>query len=150
MHRWSPDTRVLIRMIFADLRHWCILPFTGGTSFMITLGLDPHPGSHTVVALDSNGRLLANLTVPNTGAGLGQLHLFAKQFGARRWAIEGAGNHFIARFVAELLAQEETGYSIAPSLTSQYRSRRGRKKNDIVDATNVARALLANPQLPAL
>jgi hypothetical protein len=24
---------------------------------MITLGLDPHPGSHTVVALDPNGAL---------------------------------------------------------------------------------------------
>jgi transposase len=117
---------------------------------MITLGLDPHPGSHTVVALDGNGRLLANLTVPNTEAGLEQLHLFAKQFGARRWAIEGAGNHFIATFVTELLAHEETVYSISPSLTSQYRSRRGRKKNDVVDAANVARALLANPQLPAL
>src|SRR3954453_7838020 len=117
---------------------------------MIILGLDPHPGSHTVVALDSNGRLLANLTVPNTEAGLEQRHLFAKQFGARRWAIEGAGNHFIATFVTELLAQEETVYSLSPSLTSQYRSRRGRKKNDVVDAANVARALLANPQLPAL
>jgi transposase len=117
---------------------------------MIILGLDPHPGSHTVVALDSNGCLLANLTVPNTEAGLEQLHLFAKQFGARRWAIEGAGNHFIAAFVTELLAQEETVYSISPSLTSQYRSRRGRKKNDVVDAANVARALLANPPLPAL
>ena len=51
---------------------------------MITLGLDLHPGSHTVVALDSNGRLLANLTVPNTGAGREQGHLFAKPFGARR------------------------------------------------------------------
>jgi transposase len=136
-------------MIFADLRHGCILP-SQEEHFMIILGLDPHPGSHTVVALDSNGRLLANLTVPNTEAGLEQLHLFAKQFGARRWAIEGAGNHFIAKFVTELLAQEETVYSIAPSLTSQYRSRRGRKKNDVVDAANVARALLANPQFPAL
>jgi transposase len=117
---------------------------------MITLGLDPHPGSHTVVALDYNGCLLANITVPNTVAGLGQLHLFAGQFDSRRWAIEGAGNHFVATFVTALLAQEEAVYSIAPSLTSQYRSRRGRKKNDVVDAANVARALLANPQLPAL
>ena len=95
---------------------------------MITLGLDPHPGSHTVVALDSNGCLLAHLTVSNTGEGLNQLGLFAKKFVVRRWAIEGAGNHFIATFVTELLAQEETVYSISPSLTSQYRSRRGRKK----------------------
>ena len=44
---------------------------------MITLGPDPHPGSHTVVALDCNGCLLANITVPNTAEGLAQLHLFA-------------------------------------------------------------------------
>lgn len=50
----------------------------------------------------------------------------------------------------ELLARGEAVYSICPNLTSQYRSRRGRKKNDVVDASNVARALLANPQLPVL
>jgi transposase len=117
---------------------------------MITLGLDPHPGSHTVAALDANGSSLANLTVPNTSAGLAQLHQFAAQFPSRRWAIEGAGNHFIASFVSQLLEQKETVYSIPPSLTSQYRARRGRKKNDVIDAENVARALLANPQWPAL
>jgi transposase len=78
------------------------------------------------------------------------LHQFASQFASRRWAIEGAGNRFVAQFVKELLAKEETIYPIPPSLTSQYRSRRGAKKNDQVDAANVARALLANPQLPRL
>ena len=39
---------------------------------MITLSLDPHPGSHTVVALDFNGASLANITVPNTPEGLSQ------------------------------------------------------------------------------
>jgi len=52
-------------------------------------------------------------------------------------------------FVTELLARGEAVYSIAPSLTSRYRSRRGRKKNDVIDAANVAPALLANPKLPA-
>ena len=37
-----------------------------------------------------------------------------------------------------------------PSLTSQYRAHRGRKKNDFIDAENVGRALLANPQLTPL
>ena len=41
-------------------------------------------------------------------------------------------------------------YSMPPSLTSQYRARRSRKKNDLVDAENVGRALLANPQLTPL
>ena len=36
---------------------------------MITLGLDPHPGSHTVAALDKNGASLAHLAVPNTPDG---------------------------------------------------------------------------------
>ena len=86
---------------------------------MITLGLDPHPGSHTVVALDRNGSLLGDVTVPNTAIGLCELHRFAAQFTSRRWAIEGAGNRFIASFVADLLVQGEAVYSIAPSLTSR-------------------------------
>jgi transposase len=117
---------------------------------MITLGLDPHPASHTAVALDHNGSSLGSITVPNTEAGLEELHRFALQYPVRRWAIEGAGNHFIERFVTQLLANGEVVYPIAPSLTSQYRSRRGKKKNDHVDAANVARALLANPHLPTL
>ena len=71
---------------------------------MITLGLDPHPGTHTVVALDENGASLGHLAVPNTPEGLTQLREFGARFSLRRWAVEGAGNHFIAAFVAELLA----------------------------------------------
>ena len=67
---------------------------------MITLGLDPHPGSHTVVALDSNGACLGHLKVLNNAAGLGQLHEFAATFSPRQWAVEGAGNRFIATFIA--------------------------------------------------
>ncbi len=63
---------------------------------MITLGLDPHPGSHTVVALDNNGAALGHVAVPNTPEGLKQLHEFGSRFSPRRWAVEGAGNHFIA------------------------------------------------------
>jgi hypothetical protein len=62
---------------------------------MITLGLDPHPASHTVVALDESGVSLGHLTVPNTAEGLTRLCEFSAQFPPRRWAVEGAGNHFI-------------------------------------------------------
>ena len=105
---------------------------------MITLSIDPHPGSHTVAALDRNGATLANITVSNTAEGLSQLHRFAVPFAHRRWAIEGAGNHFIAVFVGQLLERSEIVYSISPSLTSQYRARRGRKKNDFIDAKTLA------------
>jgi hypothetical protein len=63
---------------------------------MITLGLDPHPGSHTVVALNDNDVSMGHLTVPNTEEGLVRLHEFSGEFAFRRWAIEGAGNHFIS------------------------------------------------------
>jgi transposase len=100
--------------------------------------------------MDLNGPLLESLTVVNTTAGLAQLQLFGSQFSLRRWAIEGAGNHFIAEFAKELLACREAVFPKCPNLTSQYRWRSGRKKNDVVDATNVARTLLANPWLPLL
>jgi len=83
---------------------------------MITLSVDPHPGSHTVAALDRNGATLANITVSNTAEGLSQLHQFAVPFARRRWAIEGAGNHFIAVFVGQLLERSEIVYSIPRAL----------------------------------
>ncbi|MDQ2841478.1 MAG: IS110 family transposase [Acidobacteriota bacterium] len=83
---------------------------------MITLSVDPHPGSHTVVALDPNGTTLAGITVSNTAEGLSRVHQFAVPFARHRWAIEGAGNHFIAVFVNLLLERNEIVYSIPPSL----------------------------------
>jgi hypothetical protein len=47
---------------------------------MITLGLDPHPSTHTVVALDENGASLGHLAVPNTPEGLIRLHEFGARF----------------------------------------------------------------------
>src|SRR5262249_21984812 len=76
-----------------------------GDALMITLSVDPHPSSHTVAALDPNGATLASITVSNTAEGLSQLHQFAVPFARRRWAIEGAGNHFIAVFVSQLLSE---------------------------------------------
>src|SRR4029450_928658 len=115
---------------------------------MITLGLDPHPRSHTVVALDANGVSIRHLTVPNTEEGLVQLHEFSAHFSPRRWATEGAPHTFFPISVGQFLPPGESVFSISPALTSQYRARRGRKKNDIIDAGNVARALVANPQKP--
>ncbi len=52
MLRCSLDTRVLIGMIFTDLRHLCIL-LSKGRRTMITLGMDPHPGSHSAESYES-------------------------------------------------------------------------------------------------
>jgi len=94
------------------------------------------------VALDESG-VSQGQTVPNTEEGLMRLHEFSARLEPRRWAVEGAGNHFISMFVGQLLSRGDRVFSISPSLSSQYRARRGRKKNDIIDAGNVARALLA-------
>ena len=40
---------------------------------MITIGLDTHPGSHTVAALDAQGATLATLTVKNLPEGFADL-----------------------------------------------------------------------------
>jgi transposase len=115
---------------------------------MIILGLDPHPTTHTAVALDSRGVVLDSLSVKNDADGLNQLWAWATRFKGHCWAIEGAGNRYVAPLLASLFARNASVYYIHPSLTSQYRARRGKKKNDLVDAENVARVLLANPQLP--
>ena len=72
---------------------------------MITIGLDPHPGSHTVAALDDQSATLATLTVKNLPEGLADLRIFAERFTDHRWAIEGAANRYILPFVMSLLEQ---------------------------------------------
>ncbi len=126
---------------------------------MIIIGVDPHPASHTAAALDAaTGRVLSALRVGNTREGYERLLEWAgRSSGSHgggdrpelRWAVEGAGNPFIAAWVADLILRGERVTNIPPTLTSQYRSRRGKKKNDEVDAANAARALSANPDLPA-
>ena len=117
---------------------------------MITLSLDPHPGSHTVVAMDPNGASLGRYHCSQyAGRSFPICISLPVPFAIRRWSDRRSGQSFYNCFCgqAKLLEQSERVYSIPPSLTSQYRSRRGRKKNDRVDAENVGRALLASPQL---
>ena len=116
---------------------------------MVTIGVDPHPGSHTAAALNEHGMLLGKLTVENNTAGLKKLKCFSAKFKQRRWAIEGLGNSYIYPFVSNCLKQDELVYGITPNLTSQYRRRGNDPKDDETDAINAARALLANPQLKA-
>lgn len=111
----------------------------------VTIGVDPHPGSHTATAVSHLGEVLGSITVVNDTRGCQRLREWSEQHRYRCWAIEGAGNRFVAPLVAELLNDGEQVYAIPPSMTAQYRSRRGRKKDDEVDAENAAKALLANP-----
>ncbi len=114
---------------------------------MVIIGVDPHPQSHTAAALDKQGKVLGHCTVTNTAEGLATLEHWIKRYDVQRCAIEGANNPFARRLSQALLGQDHKVVDISPSLTSQYRSKRGRKKSDEVDAENVARAALANPEL---
>lgn len=51
---------------------------------MITIGLDPHPDSHTVAALDANGAFHGTITVPNDAIGLEELLGWSHSFPERR------------------------------------------------------------------
>lgn len=113
---------------------------------MVIIGIDPHPKSHTAAALDSQGKVLGHCTVENTAAGLTTLGKWLGCYEVERCAIEGANNPFARGLSQSLLEQGYRLIDVSPSLTSQYRSKRGRTKSDVVDAENVARAALANPE----
>lgn len=112
----------------------------------ITIGVDPHPKTHTASALETTGRVLGTLTTNSNTEGVNHLLRWAEQFPHRRWAVEGAGNTYAHVLIEELRARQEQVFNITPSVTAQYRQLRSRKKTDEIDATNAARALLANPQ----
>lgn len=114
---------------------------------MVIIGIDPHPGSHTAAALDEQGKVLGHCTVTNTTEGLATLEYWIKRYEVQRCAVEGANNPFARNLTQHLRQQGHEVTDVSPSLTSQYRSKRGRKKSDEVDAENVARAAHANPSL---
>lgn len=114
---------------------------------MVTIGVDPHSTSHMLVAMDQVGRHLGELRVAACEDGYERALVWAKRFGVRCWAVEGVGVPFARSFGTRLLAAGELVYNVPPAMTSQYRSKRGRKKNDEIDASNAARALMAHPEL---
>jgi transposase len=114
---------------------------------MVIIGVDPHPGSHTAVALDKQGKRLGALTVENSEAGISQFQTWLSGYEVERCAIEGANNPFARSLSQFVLKAGHNLVDVSPSLTSQYRSKRGQKKSDEVDAENIARVALANPEL---
>ena len=79
---------------------------------MTIIGLDPHPASHTVVALDAQGKRLGELQMVNDQPGLQKLLDWSQGFADRKWAIEGANNPFCRPLVSSLQQQGETVWHI--------------------------------------
>jgi transposase len=115
---------------------------------MIVIGIDSHKRTHTAVAADGNGRKLGQTTVAATTDGHLDLVRWAARFPARRFALEDT-RHLSRRLSADLLSAGEAVAWVPTRLMAGAR-RHGREqgKSDPIDALAVARAALANPDLP--
>jgi transposase len=119
---------------------------------MVILGVDAHKHTHTVVAVDDNGRQIASRTVgTSSNEHLGLLRWatqFGNEAGGRRWAIEDC-RHLSRRLERDLLAAGEQIVRVTPKLMAHVRdSARTYGKSDPIDALAVARAALREPGLP--
>jgi transposase len=116
---------------------------------MVTIGVDLHKRTHTLVVVDPAGLKLGTRTVEATTAGhLGGLSWVAQRWPQRRWALEDCRN-LSRRFEADLLRAGETVVRVPPKLTAGARqTAREPGKSDPIDALAVARAALREPDLP--
>jgi transposase len=116
---------------------------------MVTLGVDAHKRTHTVVAVDEHGGRLGQRTVGTTTTDHLGLLRWAEQFdGERRWAVEDC-RHLSRRLERDLLSAGESIVRVPPKLMAHVRdSARTYGKSDPIDALAVARAALREPNLP--
>ena len=117
---------------------------------MVTFGIDAHKRTHTVVAVDEVGRQLGvKTTAGTTSEDHLELVRWAAQFdGEHRWAVEDC-RHLSRRLEADLLRIGEVIVRVPPKLMAHARdTARTYGKSDPIDALAIARAALANPDLP--
>jgi transposase len=117
---------------------------------MVVFGVDAHKRSHTIVAVDQNGRKLAERTIGTASADhLALLRWAASVGGERMWAVEDC-RHLSRRLERDLLGAGEAIVRVPPKLMARVRdSARSYGKSDPIDALAVARAALREPGLPA-
>jgi len=116
----------------------------------VTIGIDPHKGSHTAAALDAQHRVLARVRVASTRDGYRQLRDWAAQWPHRRWAVENAAG--LGRPLAQwLLGDRERVLDVPPKLSARVRllSTGHGRKTDAADATSAALAACGPARLQA-
>lgn len=115
---------------------------------MVILGVDAHKATHTIVAVDGNGRQIGVKTVRAVSAGHLEALRWADQFPSRCWALEDC-RHVTRRLERELLAGGEQVVRVPPRLMAgARRSARTPGKSDPIDALAVGRAALREEHLP--
>jgi len=117
---------------------------------MVTIGIDVHKRTHTVVVVDEQGRKLQQKTIGTTSSEHLRLIAWAATQGdARLWAIEDC-RHLSRRLERDLLGAAERIVRVPPKLMANARdAARTFGKSDPIDALAVARAALREPDLPS-
>jgi transposase len=112
----------------------------------VMIGVDPHKGSHTAVAIDAAEVPVGTVRVRASAAQATSLMEWAAGWPDRTWAVEGAGGlgHLLAQ---QLVAAGEQVVDVQPKLGARVRllSSGTSNKNDPNDARSVAIAALRSP-----
>src|SRR6266436_8736509 len=110
---------------------------------VVMIGVDPHKGSHTAVALGADETVLDQLRVRASAAQAERLMAWAAAWPERTWAVEGAGGlgHLLAQ---QLVAAGERVLDVQPKLGARVRllATGASNKNDPNEAFSVAVAAL--------
>jgi transposase len=110
---------------------------------VVMIGVDPHKGSHTAVAIGLAEEPLGELRVRSSASQAERLVAWAAAWPERTWAVEGAGGlgHLLAQ---QLVATGERVLDVQPRLGARVRllSTGATNKNDPNDARSVAIAAL--------
>jgi transposase len=109
----------------------------------VMIGVDPHKGSHTAVAIGAGEEPLGKLRVRASTAQIQKLVAWAAAWPERIWAVEGAAGlgHLLAQ---QLVAAGERVLDVPPKLAARVRLLEAgdTNKNDPNDALSVAVAAL--------
>jgi len=86
----------------------------------VMIGVDPHKGSHTAVAIGAAEEPLGNLRVRASAGQAQRLVTWAAAWPERTWAVEGAGGlgHLLAQ---QLVAAGELVLDVQPKLGARVR-----------------------------
>ena len=118
---------------------------------VVMIGVDPHKGSHTAVALDEHEKMLGQIRGRASSMQVENLQSWAASWIDRVWAIEGAAG--LGRLLAQqLLAAGEQVLDVQPKLAARVRllNTAAVNKNDPNDARSVAIAAMRSPDIHAV
>ena len=115
---------------------------------LVVIGVDPHKGSHTAVAVDRDENELGSLKVRSSKKQCDMLMDWADRFSERRWAIESTSGlgYLLAQ---QLVAAGEDVVDVPPTLSARVRVLDSTKasKSDPHDARSAAIVALRHRQL---